>query len=121
MTAATWFEGDGGEHSQKPSEVYALVEKLSPAPLYFEMFSRGGARDKWDQHGNEVGKHDRYRTAAPNEPDTISSLPVDDAEIAAPDTNDRSAGPSLSAAPKKAQLRILAQIEAGRRAGGDCA
>jgi hypothetical protein len=34
-----------------------LVEKLTPAPRYFEMFSRGPARDKWDLHGNEVGKH----------------------------------------------------------------
>jgi ParB family chromosome partitioning protein len=53
----TWFEGAGGEHSQKPIEAYELVEKLTPAPRYFEMFSRGPARDKWDLHGNEVGKH----------------------------------------------------------------
>lgn len=52
----TWFEGEGGVHSQKPREVYALIEKLSPAPGYFEMFSRGTPRDLWDMHGNEVGK-----------------------------------------------------------------
>jgi N6-adenosine-specific RNA methylase IME4 len=54
---ATWFEGDGGKHSQKPIEGYEIVEKLSPAARYFELFSRGGMRPKWDLHGNEVGKN----------------------------------------------------------------
>jgi N6-adenosine-specific RNA methylase IME4 len=53
----TDFTGEGGEHSQKPIEAYALVEKLSPAPRYFEMFSRGAPRENWDMHGNEIGKH----------------------------------------------------------------
>jgi MT-A70 len=53
----TWFEAEeGGLHSQKPQEAYALVEKLSPAPRYFELFSRSDPRDRWDMHGDEVGK-----------------------------------------------------------------
>jgi len=52
----TWFEGAGGEHSQKPVEFYNIVEKLTPAPHYFELFSRGQPRESWDLHGNEVGK-----------------------------------------------------------------
>ena len=57
----TWFEAEeGGLHSQKPQEAYALVEKLSPAPRYFELFSRRGPRERWDMHGDEVGtKPDR--------------------------------------------------------------
>lgn len=64
----TWFEGEGGAHSQKPEDIYAIVEKLSPAPRYFELFSRGAERDGWDLHGNEVGKHAGQRqTGAPDE------------------------------------------------------
>ncbi len=51
----TWFEGRGDIHSQKPGEFYELVEKLTPAPRYFELFSRGAPRANWDLHGNEVG------------------------------------------------------------------
>ncbi len=53
----TWFEGEGGVHSQKPQEVYAIIEKLSPAPRYFELFSRGGPRENWDLHGNDIGNN----------------------------------------------------------------
>lgn len=59
----SWFEGEVGEHSQKPAIAYEIVQKLSPAPRYFELFSRSGARENWDLHGNEVGK-----LAAPREP-----------------------------------------------------
>jgi N6-adenosine-specific RNA methylase IME4 len=69
----TWFEGQGGEHSQKPREVYALVEKLTPSPRYFELFSRSAARDNWDLHGNEVGKH-ADRSEGANDP-RIEFLP----------------------------------------------
>ena len=30
------------ENSRKPDEFYALVEQLCPAPIYAELFSRGG-------------------------------------------------------------------------------
>ncbi len=59
----TWFDGEGGAHSQKPNEAYAIIEKLSPAPRYFELFARGGERPGWDLHGNEIGK--LARSAAP--------------------------------------------------------
>jgi N6-adenosine-specific RNA methylase IME4 len=52
----TWFEGKRGQHSQKPIESYAIVETLSAASRYFELFSRGQPREHWDLHGNEVGK-----------------------------------------------------------------
>ena len=31
-------------------------EELSSAPRYFELFSRSGPRERWDMHGDEVGK-----------------------------------------------------------------
>jgi N6-adenosine-specific RNA methylase IME4 len=42
-------------NSQKPEEFYAFVEKLCPAPLYAELFSRQ-PHDKWDGHGDEARK-----------------------------------------------------------------
>ena len=75
----TWFDGEGGEHSQKPSEVYAIVEKLSPAPRYFELFSRGADRDNWDLHGNEIGKRAARSSATATEKRSpIVFLPVRD-------------------------------------------
>ena len=77
----TWFDGKGGEHSQKPDEVYAIVERLTPSARYFELFSRGGARDNWDFHGDEVGKH-AARTSPPEAVSRIEFLPLEDcAEI----------------------------------------
>jgi N6-adenosine-specific RNA methylase IME4 len=52
----SWFDGEGGEHSQKPVRAYEIVERLTPAPRFFELFARGGDRDGWDMHGNEIGK-----------------------------------------------------------------
>ena len=37
-------------------ESIALRDTLSPAPRYFELFSRSGPRERWDMHGDEVGK-----------------------------------------------------------------
>jgi ParB/RepB/Spo0J family partition protein len=42
-------------NSQKPEEFYAFVEKLCPAPLYAELFSRS-PRPNWDGHGDEARK-----------------------------------------------------------------
>ena len=58
---------------------YALVEKLSPAPRYFELFSRSGPRERWDMHGDEVGKlaprerrgADSSAVEMPNNPDFL--------------------------------------------------
>jgi N6-adenosine-specific RNA methylase IME4/ParB-like chromosome segregation protein Spo0J len=55
----TAWQGAGWEvreDSRKPDALYALVEELTPAPRYFEMFSRGGHNEKWDCHGDQVGK-----------------------------------------------------------------
>ena len=44
------------ENSRKPDDFYALVEQLCPAPIYAELFSRGGRGPNWDCHGDEIGK-----------------------------------------------------------------
>jgi N6-adenosine-specific RNA methylase IME4 len=41
-------------HSEKPSEFYALVESLCPAPRYADLFSRYRHNEKWDVHGDEA-------------------------------------------------------------------
>jgi len=40
------------EHSRKPDEFYAIIEKCSPAP-YLELFARH-AREGWTQWGKEI-------------------------------------------------------------------
>ncbi len=40
------------KHSQKPDEVYEIIEKISPKP-YLELFARN-KRNGWDTWGNEV-------------------------------------------------------------------
>ena len=37
-------------------ESIALRVTVSPALRYFELFSRSGRRERWDMHGDEVGK-----------------------------------------------------------------
>jgi N6-adenosine-specific RNA methylase IME4 len=44
------------ENSRKPDEFYAMVERLCPAPIYAEMFSRGGRSAIWDCHGDQIGR-----------------------------------------------------------------
>jgi N6-adenosine-specific RNA methylase IME4 len=44
------------EHSRKPDELYLMVEQLCPAPIYAELFSRGGRGPNWDCHGDQIGK-----------------------------------------------------------------
>jgi N6-adenosine-specific RNA methylase IME4 len=41
-------------HSQKPDEMYDLIESLCPAPRYADLFSRYRHNDKWDCHGDEA-------------------------------------------------------------------
>lgn len=48
----TIFDGPMRANSQKPEEFYEFVEKLCPAPLYAELFSRH-SRPNWDGHGDE--------------------------------------------------------------------
>jgi len=70
----SWFDGAGGEHSQKPAKAYEIVEKLTPAPRYFELFARGSERDGWDMHGNEIGKLITPRAQEPVPAKTSSSV-----------------------------------------------
>lgn len=48
----TWFYAPLQEHSRKPEEQYAIIERCSPGP-YLEMFARRKRLD-WDVWGNEV-------------------------------------------------------------------
>jgi N6-adenosine-specific RNA methylase IME4 len=43
-------------HSQKPDELYELIESLCPASRYCSLFHRGPLRDLWDGHGDECGE-----------------------------------------------------------------
>jgi N6-adenosine-specific RNA methylase IME4 len=53
----TWFEAAvSGKHSAKPAAFYPIVEAITPAPRYAELFSRGGRGPRWDCHGDEIGK-----------------------------------------------------------------
>lgn len=46
---------DVGEHSEKPKEVYELIEKMYPNRSYLELFARE-TRESWTSWGNEVEK-----------------------------------------------------------------
>lgn len=48
----TWFYGPKQEHSHKPEEQYAIIERFSPGP-YLELFARR-KQPNWDVWGNEV-------------------------------------------------------------------
>jgi N6-adenosine-specific RNA methylase IME4 len=41
------------EHSEKPTLVYGLIEKMYPNRSYLELFARGSKRKGWTQWGNE--------------------------------------------------------------------
>jgi N6-adenosine-specific RNA methylase IME4 len=42
------------EHSRKPDEAYALIERMYPELPKIELFARGPARPGWDVWGNEA-------------------------------------------------------------------
>jgi N6-adenosine-specific RNA methylase IME4 len=48
----TWFYAPVQEHSHKPEEQYAIIERCSPGP-YLELFARR-TRPGWDVWGNQV-------------------------------------------------------------------
>lgn len=48
----TWLYAPRQEHSHKPEEQYAIIERCSPGP-YLELFARR-KRPGWDSWGNEV-------------------------------------------------------------------
>lgn len=52
------IKADARAHSQKPDEVYDLIERRSKGP-FLEIFARrGAARHGWQHWGNEIGKLD---------------------------------------------------------------
>jgi N6-adenosine-specific RNA methylase IME4 len=48
----SWFYAPLQEHSHKPEEQYAIIERCSPGP-YLELFARRKHPD-WDVWGNEI-------------------------------------------------------------------
>lgn len=48
----TWINAPAQEHSHKPEEQYALIERISPGP-YLELFARR-RQPGWDAWGNEI-------------------------------------------------------------------
>lgn len=48
----SWFYAPVQEHSHKPEELYAIIERCSPGP-YVELFARR-KRPGWDAWGDEV-------------------------------------------------------------------
>lgn len=56
------------EHSRKPDEEFLpFVERLCPAPRYAYLFSRT-ERERWDCHGDEVGKFGEIAGGLPDAP-----------------------------------------------------
>lgn len=51
----TWFNAPVTEHSRKPAEQFAIIERVSPGP-YLELFARRRpeSREPWAVWGNEV-------------------------------------------------------------------
>jgi N6-adenosine-specific RNA methylase IME4 len=52
---STWFSAARGAHSEKPADFYSIVEAVTPAPRYAELFSRRTMPENWDGHGDQVG------------------------------------------------------------------
>ncbi|WP_083450397.1 MT-A70 family methyltransferase [Luteipulveratus mongoliensis] len=48
----TWIQAPVQDHSHKPEEQYALIERISPGP-YLELFARR-PQPGWDAWGNEI-------------------------------------------------------------------
>ena len=78
----TVLHGKVREHSRKPDEFYAFVERLCPASRYAYLFSRT-ERDRWDCHGDEVGMFGAATNMALPKPVAASLSPAaaDDAPV----------------------------------------
>jgi N6-adenosine-specific RNA methylase IME4 len=48
------LEAPRGRHSEKPAEVYELLERMYPRASKLELFARGAPRAGWAAWGNEV-------------------------------------------------------------------
>lgn len=51
----TWINAPVQDHSHKPEEQYALIERISPGP-YLELFARR-PQPGWDRWGNQTDSH----------------------------------------------------------------
>lgn len=100
----TAWHGPGWErrdNSQKPIALFDLIEELTPAARYAEIFSRGGRNAKWDCHGDEIGKY----------PPITEPLPFPEPlveQLAPPPAADAPAGPPDELAADEDQLAIPA-------------
>jgi len=45
------LEADAGAHSQKPNQIYGIIEDLYPGHSYLELFARSNTRDGWTTWG----------------------------------------------------------------------
>jgi N6-adenosine-specific RNA methylase IME4 len=65
----TWFFAPVQDHSHKPEEQFAIIERISP-PEYLELFARR-RRAGWDAWGNEVASDiDIADYPVPDSPET---------------------------------------------------
>jgi N6-adenosine-specific RNA methylase IME4 len=53
----TWIQAPVQDHSHKPEEQYALIERISPGP-YLELFARR-PQPGWHAWGNQIASHIR--------------------------------------------------------------
>jgi N6-adenosine-specific RNA methylase IME4/ParB-like chromosome segregation protein Spo0J len=57
----TWFVSDAApgngklSHSQKPEELFAIIEAVTPAPRYAFLFAGASVPQGWDGHGDRIG------------------------------------------------------------------
>jgi N6-adenosine-specific RNA methylase IME4 len=114
----TLWQGEGWqvrEDSRKPDAFYALVEALTPAPRYCEIFSRGGRGDLWDCHGDQVGK---FAPSVPKEKQAEILAPVtrsaDELMLAALEAIEKGAQPDLRLLGKK-ELKQLERYAEGKK------
>jgi N6-adenosine-specific RNA methylase IME4 len=55
------------EHSEKPTLVYGLIERMYPNRSYLELFARGFKRKGWTQWGNEELQEEEELIVDPNQ------------------------------------------------------
>lgn len=67
------FSYKRGMHSQKPSEIYGVIERMYPELPKMELFRRGVPRDGWYSWGNEV----QHGPAAPLEQQIADAMAVE--------------------------------------------
>ena len=74
----TWIQAPVQDHSHKPEEQYALIERISPGP-YLELFARR-RQPGWDAWGNQI-ESDVTLTGYPVPSDQTTPLPTKRKEV----------------------------------------